>query len=147
MKSQEYLDLISRFEASSLRLLEIEEDGCRIHMEKGSVQVAESAAACDAAQNALAERNAEPVHTAESTTLQQIKAPLVGVFYAAPSPEAQPFVRPGDRVEKGQVLCILEAMKMMNELKSPVSGLLRSVGCRNGEMAEYGQVLFEVEPC
>ena len=145
MKSQEYLDLISRFEASSLRLLEIEEDGCRIHMEKGSVQAAESAAACDAAQNALAERNAEPVHTAESTTLQQIKAPLVGVFYAAPSPEAQPFVRPGDRVEKGQVLCILEAMKMMNEVVSEYEGTVEAILVENEQMIEYGQPLFKIK--
>ena len=147
MKSQEYFDLISRFEASSLRMLEIEEDGCRVRMEKGGMPEAEPAAACSAPQVVSSERNAEPVRIEEGTALQKVKAPLVGVFYAAPSPEAQPFVLPGDRVEKGQVLCILEAMKMMNELKSPVSGILRSIGCRNGEMAEYGQVLFEVEPC
>ena len=147
MKSQEYFDLISRFEASSLRLLEIEEDGCRVHMEKGGLPASAPAAAGAAPQTVLTERNAEPVPIAETAALEQVKAPLVGVFYAAPSPEAQPFVLPGDRVEKGQVLCILEAMKMMNELKSPVSGILRTIGCRNGEMAEYGQVLFEVEPC
>ncbi|MGN1415195.1 MAG: acetyl-CoA carboxylase biotin carboxyl carrier protein [Anaerovoracaceae bacterium] len=147
MKSQEYFDLISRFEASSLRLLEIEEDGCRVHMEKGGLSAAEPAATCAAPQSVPAERSEEPVHNAADAALAQVKAPLVGVFYAAPSPEAPPFVLPGDRVEKGQVLCILEAMKMMNELKSPVNGILRSIGCRNGEMAEYGQILFEVEPC
>lgn len=77
----------------------------------------------------------------------EVKAPLVGVFYAAPSPEAPPFVQVGDRVEQGQVLCLVEAMKMMNQLKSPVSGVVRSIGGVDGELAEYGQVLFEVEPC
>ncbi len=146
MKPQEYFDLISRFEASSLRLLEIEEDGSRVHMEKGGLPAAPAAAGA-APQTGSTERNAELMHTSEAAALEQVKAPLVGVFYAAPSPEEKPFVLPGDRVEKGQVLCILEAMKMMNELKSPISGILRSIGCRNGEMAEYGQVLFEVEPC
>lgn len=77
----------------------------------------------------------------------EVKAPLVGVFYAAPSPEAPPFVQVGDRVEQGQVLCLVEAMKMMNQLKSPVSGIVRGIGGVDGELAEYGQVLFEVEPC
>ena len=77
----------------------------------------------------------------------EVKAPLVGVFYAASSPEAPPFVQVGDRVEQGQVLCLVEAMKMMNQLKSPVSGIVRGIGGVDGELAEYGQVLFEVEPC
>lgn len=77
----------------------------------------------------------------------EVKAPLVGVFYAAPSPEAPPFVQVGDRVEQGQVLCLVEAMKMMNQLKSPISGIVRGIGGVDGELAEYGQVLFEVEPC
>ena len=88
----------------------------------------------------------EKPEPAESSWVE-VKAPLVGVFYAAPSPEAPPFVQVGDRVEQGQVLCLVEAMKMMNQLKSPVSGVVRSIGGVDGELAEYGQVLFEVEPC
>lgn len=88
----------------------------------------------------------EKPEPAESSWIE-VKAPLVGVFYAAPSPEAPPFVQVGDRVEQGQVLCLVEAMKMMNQLKSPVSGIVRGIGGVDGELAEYGQVLFEVEPC
>lgn len=88
----------------------------------------------------------EKPEPAESSCVE-VKAPLVGVFYAAPSPEAPPFVQVGDRVEQGQVLCLVEAMKMMNQLKSPVSGIVRGIGGVDGELAEYGQVLFEVEPC
>lgn len=88
----------------------------------------------------------EKPEPAESSWVE-VKAPLVGVFYAAPSPEAPPFVQVGDRVEQGQVLCLVEAMKMMNQLKSPVSGIVRGIGGVDGELAEYGQVLFEVEPC
>lgn len=71
----------------------------------------------------------------------------MGVFYAAPSPEAPPFVKTGQQVDAGQVLCIIEAMKMMNELKSPVSGTVKTIGGINGRMVEYGQIIFEVEPC
>lgn len=88
----------------------------------------------------------EKPESAESSWVE-VKAPLVGVFYAASSPEAPPFVQVGDRVEQGQVLCLVEAMKMMNQLKSPVSGIVRGIGGVDGELAEYGQVLFEVEPC
>ncbi len=88
----------------------------------------------------------EKPEPAESSWVE-VKAPLVGVFYAAPSPEAPPFVQVGDRVEQGQVLCLVEAMKMMNQLKSPVGGIVRGIGGVDGELAEYGQVLFEVEPC
>lgn len=88
----------------------------------------------------------EKPEPAESSWVE-VKAPLVGVFYAASSPEAPPFVQVGDRVEQGQVLCLVEAMKMMNQLKSPVRGIVRGIGGVDGELAEYGQVLFEVEPC
>lgn len=88
----------------------------------------------------------EKPESAESSWVE-VKAPLVGVFYAAPSPEAPPFVQVGDQVEQGQVLCLVEAMKMMNQLKSPISGIVRGIGGVDGELAEYGQVLFEVEPC
>lgn len=69
------------------------------------------------------------------------------MFYAAPSPGEKPFVSEGSRVEAGQVLGLIEAMKMMNELKSPVGGIVRRVCGADGQLAEYGQILFEVEPC
>ncbi|HAT83226.1 MAG TPA: acetyl-CoA carboxylase, biotin carboxyl carrier protein, partial [Eubacterium sp.] len=75
----------------------------------------------------------------------QVKAPLVGVFYAAPKPEEPPFVQVGQEVREGQVLCLVEAMKMMNELTSPVDGIVRAIHGRNGELVEFDQVLFEIE--
>lgn len=75
----------------------------------------------------------------------EIKSPLVGVFYAAKEPGAEPFVREGDHVEKGQILCILESMKMMNEIKSPAKGRIRKVQVRNEMLVEYGQTLFILE--
>ncbi len=76
----------------------------------------------------------------------EVKAPIVGTFYRSPSPEADPFVKEGDAVKKGQVLCIIEAMKLMNEIESEVSGVVRKIMVSNGEPIEYGQVLFLIEP-
>ncbi len=76
----------------------------------------------------------------------EVKAPIVGTFYRAPSPEAEPFVKEGDTVKKGQVLCIIEAMKLMNEIESEVSGVVRKILVANGEPIEYGQVLFLIDP-
>lgn len=75
----------------------------------------------------------------------EVKSPIVGVFYAAKEPGAQPFVKQGDRVEKGQVLCILESMKMLNEIKAPISGTVVKVNVTNESLVEYGQVLFVLE--
>ncbi|WP_018466243.1 acetyl-CoA carboxylase biotin carboxyl carrier protein [Calidithermus timidus] len=76
----------------------------------------------------------------------EVKAPIVGTFYRAPSPDAEPFVKEGDVVKKGQVLCIIEAMKLMNEIESDVSGIVRKILVSNGEPVEYGQALFIIEP-
>lgn len=76
----------------------------------------------------------------------EVKAPIVGTFYAAPSPDAPPFVKEGDQVQKGQVLCIIEAMKLMNEIESEVSGTVKKLLVSNGEPVEYGQTLFLIDP-
>ena len=71
---------------------------------------------------------------------------MVGTFYRAPAPGAPPFVEEGDAVAAGQTLCILEAMKLMNEVKAEVEGVVRAIHVGNGEPVEYGQLLFELEP-
>lgn len=76
----------------------------------------------------------------------EVKAPIVGTFYAASSPDAAPFVKEGDRVQKGQVLCIIEAMKLMNEIESEVAGTVAGILVGNGEPVEYGQALFLIDP-
>ncbi|MFW6085382.1 MAG: acetyl-CoA carboxylase biotin carboxyl carrier protein [Gemmatimonadota bacterium] len=73
-----------------------------------------------------------------------IESPMVGTFYRAPAPDAPPYVEVGDRVTKGQTLCILEAMKLMNELEAEVSGTVREICIGNGEPVEYGQILFRI---
>ncbi|ANC72595.1 MULTISPECIES: acetyl-CoA carboxylase biotin carboxyl carrier protein [Deinococcus] len=74
-----------------------------------------------------------------------VKAPIVGTFYSASSPDAAPYVKVGDRVESGQVLCIIEAMKLMNEIEAEQSGVIREILVKNAEPVEYGQTLFMIE--
>jgi acetyl-CoA carboxylase biotin carboxyl carrier protein len=76
----------------------------------------------------------------------RIEAPMVGTFYRASSPGAPPFVEEGDAVGAGQTLCILEAMKLMNEVKAEQEGVVRRIHPENGQPVEYGQLLFELEP-
>lgn len=83
---------------------------------------------------------------AEKEKLEEVRAPIVGTFFRSPSPEAEAFVKEGDRVEKGQVLCIIEAMKLMNEIESEFSGTIRKILVQNAEPVEYGQVLFLIDP-
>jgi acetyl-CoA carboxylase biotin carboxyl carrier protein len=78
--------------------------------------------------------------------LLEVKSPMVGTFYRAPAPEAPSYVEVGTRVTKGQTLCILEAMKLMNELESEFEGVVRQVLVENAEPVEYGQVLFRIDP-
>jgi len=74
-----------------------------------------------------------------------VTAPMVGTFYAASSPGASPYVQVGDRVNEGDTLCIIEAMKMMNQIEADVSGVIKSVRVQNGEPVEYGQTLFVID--
>ncbi len=87
-----------------------------------------------------------PPATAVSGTLMRVESPMVGTFYRAPQPGAPPFVEVGDVVAPGQTLCILEAMKLMNEVKADVEGVVRGVHAENAAPVEFGQLLFELEP-
>ena len=81
-----------------------------------------------------------------ASTLIEIKSPMVGTYYRAPEPGADPYVKPGSRVSVGQTLCIIEAMKIMNEIESEISGVVRDVLVEDAQPVEFGQVLFRVEP-
>jgi acetyl-CoA carboxylase biotin carboxyl carrier protein len=89
---------------------------------------------------------AAPAPPAPEEGLHMVKSPIVGTFYEAPSPGAPPFVKPGDMVEAGQVLCIVEAMKLLNEIESDVAGEIVKKLAANGQPIEYGQELFVVRP-
>jgi acetyl-CoA carboxylase biotin carboxyl carrier protein len=87
-----------------------------------------------------------PAAPAADSGLIDVKSPMVGTFYRAPAPEAPPYVEVGTRVGKGQTLCIIEAMKLMNELESEADGVIKQVLVENAEPVEYGQVLFRIDP-
>jgi acetyl-CoA carboxylase biotin carboxyl carrier protein len=106
-----------------------------------SVPAAAMATVPPAAETAAPEPPADP-----DAGLHIVKSPIVGTFYGSPSPGAAPFVSPGDRVEKGQVICIVEAMKLMNEIESDAAGEIVKCYISNGQPIEFGQPLFSIRP-
>ncbi len=87
----------------------------------------------------------EPIPAAPPATGHSVKSPMVGTFYRAPNPSAKPFVETGQRVEVGAVLCVIEAMKMLNQIEADRAGLISAVLAENGQPVEYGQPLFVIE--
>ena len=110
-------------------------------MPAAPMQVAAPAAAPAPAAPAAEAPAEAPPPAADGKT---VNAPMVGTFYRSPSPEAEPFVKPGDTVSVGDTLCIIEAMKMMNQIEAEIAGTIVSVECENGDAVEFGQVLFKI---
>jgi acetyl-CoA carboxylase biotin carboxyl carrier protein len=96
--------------------------------------------------SAVAAPSATPAGRVPDETTEYVKSPIVGTFYESPSPGSAPFVKVGDRVSVGQVLCIIESMKLMNEIESEVSGVILSRLVDNGKPVEYGESLFAIQP-
>jgi len=103
---------------------------------------ATSASQAPQVQLQAAAADAEPLNP---SGWHEVKAPLVGTFYRAPAPDAEPFVEEGDEVQINDKLCIIEAMKIMNEIESPVTGVVREVCVKNAKSIEFGEVLFRIE--
>ena len=130
----------------NLAELEVEAAGTRIRIVREHAPAAVAPRA-DREPAAMAVPQALTVELAEPTThLVPVEAPMVGTFYRAPKPDAPPFVVEGDVVKEGQVLCIVEAMKLMNEIEAKVAGRIVKVVAENGQPVEFGQPLFLVEP-
>ncbi|HPJ02520.1 MAG TPA: acetyl-CoA carboxylase biotin carboxyl carrier protein, partial [Candidatus Limiplasma sp.] len=129
MKIDEVKALAEILSQSDLSSLEYKEGDLSIRMERNAACPppvrAEAAPAAAPAADDVEQRN-------DFNNMHELKAPMVGVFYAAPSPDAEPFVKVGDQVEKGQVVCILEAMKLMNDITAPVSGRIVDICAQNG---------------
>jgi acetyl-CoA carboxylase biotin carboxyl carrier protein len=90
---------------------------------------------------------AEPPQRSEpAKAYLEVKSPMVGTYYSAPEPGAKPYIAVGDRISKGQILCIIEAMKIMNEIESEFDGIVKEILAQNSHPVEYGQVLFRVDP-
>jgi len=137
------IDLLREY---GLTELEVERGGERIRLRRDVVVSPPTPAGPSAVGTGAAAPVAEPARVERRPDLVTVEAPMVGTFYRAPSPDDEPFVREGDSVKKGQVLCIIEAMKLMNEIESRVSGRVVKILAENGQPVEYGQALFLIEP-
>ena len=151
---KELIDLTVRHK---LQELEVESDGFRVRVRGGEVvslvrTEPSAASALPGAASPVASGTGPiaPPPAAESTApaaasdLHVVTSPIVGTFYASPSPDSPAFVKVGDRVKKGQVLCIVEAMKLMNEIESDVDGVVTEIHPKNAQPVEYGEPLFGV---
>lgn len=152
MNLKEIKEIISLMNDNDLSEIEIERDGLKLKLKKTGLEQSMMMPAASvpyklekipspaASHEPVAPGNPPPKAGAE------IKSPMVGTFYRAPSPETPSFVEIGQTVEIGQVVCIVEAMKLMNEIKSEVRGKIKEVVVENAEPVEFGQTLFVVEP-
>jgi len=154
--------LVDMIDASSVDSIEISSDkGMKIRISKTSQQratvqlapqmqmppmAAPAAAAPSAAPAESASlKEAAKAETAKSRWLE-VKSPMVGTYYSAPEPGAKPYLTVGERISKGQILCIIEAMKIMNEIESEFDGVVKEISAQNSHPVEYGQVLFRIDP-
>jgi len=131
-------ELIRLLDESNLTEIEVEQDDDRIRVRRDPAPLA----------SAVAASPAQPSEASASTDEDgaYVTSPFVGTFYRAPSPEGAPFVELGDTITPGQVLCIVEAMKLMNEIDAEVAGTIIEILVENGKAVEFGDRLFRIEP-
>jgi acetyl-CoA carboxylase biotin carboxyl carrier protein len=137
--------LIDLVQESGIAELEITEGEEKVKIVKGGVVVTAPAAAPAPAVEARPAAAAAAPLAAEPEATQEghvVKAPMVGTFYRSPSPDAKPFVEVGQAVKEGDTICIIEAMKLMNEIEADASGTVKAILVENGQPVEYGQPLF-----
>jgi acetyl-CoA carboxylase biotin carboxyl carrier protein len=153
MRKEEIEELIRLVEESQINELEISEGRKTIRISKGNtgfalpVPAASHISTPDSVTQPVENKQEDPSAASAglASNLKQITSPMVGTFYAAPSPDAEPFVSEGQAVAVGQTVCIVEAMKLMNEIGSDFNGVIRKVLIENAQPVEYGQPLFLVE--
>lgn len=153
MDLKEIKRLIALIENANISHFSIEEDGTKIELKKEfssaqqttSVVLPQTHAPSIAPMPPSSEHDA-PTETTKSNTngLTPIKSQMVGTFYAASSPDSPPFIKVGDTVENGQVICVIEAMKLFNEIESETTGVIEEICVKNGDPVEFGQPLFLV---
>ena len=141
MTNQEIFDLMDRFQRSSLRSMKLSCQDFSIELEQGAPAAAAAAAPAAVPAPTVA---AAPAPQPESPV---ISAPLVGTYYAASAPDQPPFVHTGDRVKKGQTVCLIEAMKMMSEVPDPCDCVIEAVLKESGELVSFGEPLLRYKPC
>ena len=140
MKFEQLVELIQTVSSSNLGEFKYEEGDFKISLkkEKREVRLAEQS---ESVSDNVLEQPRESVKSREGNV---IKSPLVGTFYASPAEDADPFVQVGEQVQKGKILAIVEAMKLMNEIESEQDGVITEICVKNGEAVEYGQTLFKI---
>jgi acetyl-CoA carboxylase biotin carboxyl carrier protein len=146
-------ELVKLIDNTSVTEIEIEKDETKLRIAKNNeVQIVSQqpvmstpmpAAPIPAATEAAAPQTTDTPEPAGN--YEEIKSPMVGTYYAAPSPDADPFVKVGDSISEGQTLCIIEAMKLMNEIKAEKSGKISKILVSNGDPVEFNQALFHIE--
>ena len=148
---QEILKLIDLLDERNLSRFELEVEGFKISIGRGEASAAPleivTAAAADQSGTASPKSAQEGGHAPEERDdLDYVSSPMVGTFYRSPDPSSPPFVENGETVKKNQTLCIIEAMKLMNEIEADVDGVIEEVFVKNGKPVEYGQKLFAIKP-
>ncbi len=148
MNIKEIKEMINLMNENNLMELEVEKEGMRIRLKKsgsGEIHTGPLIIEKEVSKDKQTNQIKEQVEPGLAKTIE-IKAPMVGTFYRAPSPESAPYVEIGQIIEPGQVICIIEAMKLMNEIKSEIKGKITEILVDNAEPVEFGQPLFLVEP-
>jgi len=144
MELKKVKELVKIMEGNNISTLELTEGDVKIRLEKGNTSLVSNVV------NSVSEVKTETVipvatqNTVEKLNRTEVKSPMVGVFYKGASPTSEPFVKVGSKVKKGDVLCIIEAMKLMNEIYAETDGTITEVCLNDGDVAEYAQVLFRM---
>lgn len=150
MNTKDIEQLIDLLEKSTISEIEVSKWGKRIRVSRQNGSMAVQSSGFEAAPQASLPSVSPATVTAETEESSEqgvaVKSPMVGTFYRSPSPDVDAFVKVGDHVKKGDTLCIIEAMKIMNEVESEVSGVILDIKMDNAQPVEYGQTLFLIEP-
>jgi acetyl-CoA carboxylase biotin carboxyl carrier protein len=154
MNIKEIKEMLQLMQEHGLSEIEIEKDGLKLKLKKGSngrvmqeeMPLAPIAIPVPrAAESALASAHSGASKAADNPNLLVVKSPMVGTFYSAPSPDQPAYITPGKHVKEGDVLCIVEAMKLMNEIKAEISGKVVEILVKNGQPVEFDQPLFKIQ--
>ncbi len=148
MNIKQIRELVEIMNDNSLGEVEVEQEGMKIRLLKEGVSAVGHVVApvMSAAMPVPAAQSAPAEAPAAQSNLKEVKSPMVGTFYKSPAPDAAPYAQVGDVIKQGDVLCIVEAMKLMNEVKAEFGGKVVEVCLENADPVEFGQVLYKIEP-
>jgi acetyl-CoA carboxylase biotin carboxyl carrier protein len=151
MNLKELKELIELIQQSEIAELELEKSGVRVRIKKERSSfprppVPEKIPATPSAPEEMPQPQASPAPAAVPAGWLTLTAPVVGTFYRSPAPDADPYVEAGSVVKKGQIICVIEAMKLMNEIESEWDGKIVEILVENAQPVEYGEPLFHIEP-